>query len=189
MWCVLLPSNDKNQRHKQRQIQINAIKRRQGKTPLPIYTAIQQEKSYELLEKNLQDIIQLQGDNNFIQKLYDLFNKATKEMRTRPHHMTHTTRNLLVNHVNWLLKIPQLRMNTWTRLKMPTMKVINIIKSRKNNRRKKSEKQNMETQLHLLQKKQRIEMCMSPHLMAIKTRILLLGRKVKMLINWLDREE
>ena len=172
-------------------INLHLIQEREDRATLTIYTPKQQELNYQLLETSLQQIIDIQGKPHYLQKVRAVATQAHEQASRRENMQLHPTRNLIFRHVLWLFKIPRaITAETWTQLRLPCIQLIKIMGYRGRIRRSKRAKSaKMEEELRKYISKYKTALCLSPKLLAIRTRLQLLSRYVHLLMNCLKDEE
>ena len=172
-------------------IYLNFVQGREDRTILAIHTPRQQEINYQLLETSLQQIINLQGDPQYLQKLKAVATQAHEQTSRRIDMQLHSTTNIIYSHVLWLLKIPRaITTEVWTKLRIPCTQLIKIMGYRGRIRRSKRAKSTkMEEELRQYIRQHKAALCLSNKLLVIRFRIQILSRYVHSLMNCLRDEE
>ena len=172
-------------------INIHLIQEREERYIPSIYTPTQQERNYQLLERFLREVIDLQEESNINQKMQEILNKTNNYVRLNRNLQMHPTRNFISAHLNWLFRVPPiLRKLIWIRLRQPSLELINILEHRGRIRRsKRATSPHMNIIMTRYLNKYQTKLCMSRYMLTITTRLQLMGRYVLAIMNCLKNEE
>ena len=156
-----------------------------------IYTPKQQERNYQLLERFLIEMMDLQEEPHVTKKMQGILNKTNEYVRLNRNLQMHPTRNFISFHLNWLHRVPpNIRKNMWIRLRQPSLELLNILGHRGRIRRsKRAASPHMQIVMTRYLIKYNTRLCMSRTLLTFTTRLQLMGRYVLALMNCLKNEE
>ena len=167
------------------------VQEREDRQELPIYTVRQQESNFQLLETSLQQILDLQGDPQYIHRLKEVTRRSHQQATRGVGMQLIPIANLIYRYVFWLLRLPRdITPGVWHKLRLPCIQLLRIMQLRgriRRSKRAKSPRMDRDLKQHI--QKYRVALCQSPRMYGIHTRIQILSRYVLLLTKCLQDEE